>query len=66
MYRKFDDLWEFEERGYFKYTTGCAKDYNEIVEHLKTVKVVIKDAFVVAFQDGKKINLSEARQLTNN
>ena len=66
IYKKFDDLWEFQENGSYKYTTCCTSDYDEIVKQLKEVKNVVGDAFIIAFQNETKIKLSEARQLTNN
>ena len=66
IYKKFNDLYEFQEEGYFKYSTGCSSDYNEIVKLLQTVKSDVNDAFVIAFQSDKKIKVSEARKLTDN
>ncbi|MBS2099254.1 N-acetylmuramoyl-L-alanine amidase family protein [Carboxylicivirga linearis] len=66
IYKKFNDLYEFQEGGYFKYSTGCTSDYNEIVKLLQTVKSDVNDAFVIAFQSDKKIRVSEARKLTGN
>nr|WP_321409652.1 N-acetylmuramoyl-L-alanine amidase [uncultured Carboxylicivirga sp.] len=65
IYKKFEDLWEYKEGEYFKYTTRCVSDYNEIVEQLKAVKKDVHDAFVVAFQNDQKINVSDARKITN-
>nr|WP_321451609.1 N-acetylmuramoyl-L-alanine amidase [uncultured Carboxylicivirga sp.] len=66
LYRKYKDLWEFEEGGYYKYTTGSSSDYNVIVQQLKNVKKDVGDAFIVAFQSNKKIKVSEARKITDN
>lgn len=66
IYKRFDDVWEFQERGCYKYTTCCTSDYDEALQCLVGVKQVVKDAFVVAFLNDKKIKLNEAKQLTNN
>lgn len=50
----------YVEHGLYKYTHGSTTDYDEIVRIKKQVGAKFKDAFVVAFRDGKKMNLQEA------
>ncbi len=64
IYKKFDDIWVYEEGERYKYTTGCASNYGDIIKQLHIVKKDVSDAFVVAFQEEQKIQLSEARKLT--
>lgn len=51
----------YKENGLVKYTYGEDTDYNRILR-LKRAKVdaKFKDAFIIAFKDGKKMNINEA------
>lgn len=51
----------YKEDGIIKYTYGEDTDYNRILR-LKRNKVdtKFKDAFIIAFKDGKKMNINEA------
>ena len=48
------------ENGLYKYTTGETTDYNEIIRLKTSLSSKFKDAFVVAFRNGKKVNLQDA------
>lgn len=50
----------YEEGGMFKYTVGASEDYNEISQLRKTIQEKFPQAFIIAFKDGKKMNVSEA------
>lgn len=50
----------YQENGMYKYTYGESNDYNEIVKIKKEVSAKFKEAFIVAFRNGKKINTQEA------
>lgn len=51
----------YKENGLVKYTYGADTDYNRILK-LKRSKVdgKFKDAFIIAFKDGKKMNINQA------
>ncbi len=51
----------YKEKGIYKYTYGESTDYNKIVR-LKRSKVdaKFKDAFIIAFKDGEKMNINQA------
>ena len=51
----------YKENGLVKYTYGADTDYNRILR-LKRNKVdaKFKDAFIIAFKSGKKMNVSQA------
>lgn len=51
----------YKEKGIYKYTYGESTDYNKILR-LKRSKVdaKFKDAFIIAFKDGEKININQA------
>lgn len=50
----------YKEAGLYKYTYGDTNDYNEILQLKNKINKKFKDAFVIAFKDGKKINLQQA------
>lgn len=54
---KDGDLW--------KYTVGNEQTYAAVEKLLEETKAKYADAFIVAFKDGKKIPLPEARKLAN-
>ncbi|MBI9065105.1 MAG: N-acetylmuramoyl-L-alanine amidase [Marinilabiliaceae bacterium] len=64
--KSFNDIWMFKEGNRYKYTTGLASDYNEILSLMKEVKKVVADCFVVAFQNEKRIRVDEALKLLKN
>ena len=51
------------ENSMWKYTSGNATTYAAAQELLKAAKAKFPDAFIISFQDGKKIPVSEARKL---
>ena len=56
---------KYFEGNLWKYTYGSAKKFADIQDALKKAKEKFPDAFVIAFKDGKKIPVSEARKLTD-
>ena len=50
----------YTENGVYKYTYGNSKDYNEIQRIKKQLTAKFKEAFIVAFIDGKKADINEA------
>ncbi len=50
----------YKEGGYYKYTYGESGDYDEILEIKKKVSAQFKDAFIVAFRDGRKMDVRQA------
>ena len=55
---------KYFEGNLWKYTVGSEKKFADIQGVLKTTKEKFPDAFVIAFKDGKKIPVPEARKLT--
>lgn len=51
----------YKEKGIYKYTYGESTDYNKILR-LKRSKIdaKFKDAFIIAFKDGEKMNINQA------
>ena len=50
----------------YKYTCGSSNDYNEIVKLKKKLSKKFKEAFIVAFIDGKKTDTGEAIKIFKN
>ncbi len=59
------DLFEYKQNGTYKYCSGESNDFSEM-NRLKSnlQKGKFNDAFVVAFQSGKRISVTKARNLT--
>jgi len=62
-FKNLDNIKERISNGIYKYTIGSTDKYNEIVILQKEVRKKIKDCFVVAFYNGKRISLSKAKKL---
>ena len=50
----------YQEKGLYKYTYGATTDYNQILRTKKKVNETFKDAFIVAFINGERVNTQEA------
>lgn len=58
-------VWEYQDDGFYKYTTARTfENVREAKEHLKNLnKAGFENAFVVAFDNAKRISISEAKEL---
>ena len=50
----------YEEGGMYKYTVGASENYAEIYQLRKQLADRFPQAFIIAFKDGKKVNVNEA------
>ena len=50
----------YEENGLYKYTYGASSDYNMMVRTRRSVLGKFKQAFIVAFKDGRKMDINQA------
>lgn len=50
----------YKENGLYKYTYGSSTNYNEILRIKKDISKRIKDAFIIAFKNGKKMDTATA------
>jgi len=50
----------FHEGGLYKYTYGDSTNYYAVCKIRREVLLKFKDAFIIAFQGDKKININEA------
>ena len=61
LFKGLSPVGHYKEKGIYKYTYGENTDYNQILR-LKRSKVdaKFKDAFIIAFKNGKKMNINQA------
>ena len=52
----------YKENGIYKYTYGESTNYNEILRLKNKASTTFKDAFIIAFRNGKKMDVREAIQ----
>lgn len=50
----------YQEKGMLKYTCGASTNYNEILRLQRSLKSKFPDAFIVAFEGGKRVELAPA------
>lgn len=68
LFKGLSPVKRYKENGIYKYTYGESTDYNYILR-LKRNKVnsKFKDAFIIAFKNGKKMNINQAiKEFKNN
>ena len=53
----------YQEGGLYKYTVGSSEDFNEMNRLRREIAQKFPEAFIVAFKDGKRINVNEARKM---
>ena len=57
----------YQENGIYKYTYGESTDYNKVLRTKKQIASKFKGAFIIAFKNGKKMNVNEAiKEFKNN
>ncbi|MBN2164972.1 MAG: N-acetylmuramoyl-L-alanine amidase [Marinilabiliaceae bacterium] len=61
----FQDVWMYNEADYFKYTIEYSKSFNDLKPVLLKIKEKIPDAFIVAFENDKRIPIDKALKLIN-
>ena len=50
----------YQENGIYKYTYGESTDYNKVLRTRREISSKFKGAFIIAFKNGKKVNVNEA------
>ena len=53
----------YQEGGLYKYTVGSSEDFNEMNRLRREIAQKFPEAFIVAFKDGKRLNVNEARKM---
>ena len=56
------DVAFYEEGGLYKYTVGSSENYNEIYQLRKTLAASFPQCFIIAFKDGKRMDVQQAIQ----
>ena len=57
----------YQEKGLYKYTYGESTDYNKVLRTKRSIASKFKGAFIIAFKNGKKMNVNEAiKEFKNN
>lgn len=54
------------ENGTYKYTYGESENYNVILKKRKEISKKFKEAFIIAFMNGKRVNTQEAIKIYKN
>lgn len=54
------DVEYYKEGGIYKYTYGASPDYNKVLRTKRSITAQFKDAFIIAFKNGEKTNVSAA------
>lgn len=60
LFRGLEEVDSYEEKGWYKYTCGSTPDYEEALRLRRSLALRFKDAFVVAFKDGKRTDINAA------
>ena len=64
-FKGLSNVTEYKIDGMYKYTVGKETNFEKIVEIQKTVRTKIPDAFVIAIQNGKRVDIKTAKQILN-
>lgn len=54
------DVDYYKEERIYKYTYGSSSNYNEVLRTKRNITSQFKDAFIIAFRNGEKMNINEA------
>lgn len=50
----------YKENGLYKYTYGTSSDYNKVLRTRREIADKFKDAFIIAFKEGEKMDVNKA------
>ena len=65
-FKDVEDVKVYKHNGLYKYTSGNHSSYAEAIKLQNQLRIQKKyrDAFIVAFQDGERINVDDARKIS--
>ena len=67
LFKGLTPVGHYQEKGIYKYTYGDSYDYNKVLKTKRQISTKFKDAFIIAFKNGKKMNVNEAiKEFKNN
>jgi hypothetical protein len=59
-FKGLKDVEYYQEGGLYKYTYGASADYNKVLRTKRSISTDFKDAFIIAFKEGKKMDVNAA------
>ena len=66
LFKGLTPVGHYQEKGIYKYTYGESHDYNKVLRTKRQISTKFKDAFIIAFKNGK-MNVNEAiKEFKNN
>ena len=67
LFKGLSPVDHYKEKGIYKYTYGESHDYNKVLRTKRQISSKFKDAFIIAFKNGEKMNVNEAiKEFKNN
>lgn len=60
VFKGYTPIDYFKENGIYKYTYQADTDYNKVLRVKREISKVFKDAFIIAFKNGEKVNINDA------
>ena len=67
LFKGLTPVGHYQEKGIYKYTYGESHDYNKVLRTKRQISTKFKDAFIIAFKNGKRMNVNEAiKEFKNN
>ena len=67
LFKGLNPVGHYQENGIYKYTYCDSHDYNKVLRTKRQISTKFKDAFIIAFKNGKKMNVNEAiKEFKNN
>ncbi|MEG1563925.1 MAG: N-acetylmuramoyl-L-alanine amidase [Bacteroides sp.] len=61
-FKGLKDVTYYQEEGLYKYTHEASADYNQVLRTKRSITALFKDAFIIAFKNGEKMNINAAIQ----
>lgn len=58
--KNLKDIEYYKEGEIYKYTYGASPDYNKVLRTKRDITPQFKDAFIIAFKNGEKMNVNDA------
>ena len=67
QFKGLSPVGHYQEKGIYKYTYGESTDYNKALRTKRQIETKFKGAFIIAFKNGKKIDVNQAiKEFKNN
>lgn len=67
QFKGLSPIGHYQEKGLYKYTYGESTDYNKVLRTKRQISAKFKGAFIIAFKNGKKMDVNQAiKEFKNN